>query len=407
VNCTCNVPSDVSLAEVTKESLDKLTPPRIRQLANAHNLGPDGIVGPGQSVWRACASKTDLITSILAHKHGTPVPQSTIPEPPTVKKSAPKITDAPSLDEGVRMISEHVAIDVMNKLLPNLMANHQPPIDLVEVRNIIDEEVNKIRGSFLEIKIKQPDNTVINVGRQHSRFPDLVEALDTGLHILLVGPAGSGKTEAALAAARAKKLEVEVISVGPQTTQSELAGYRDANGNYRNTALRRAFEPPGKLLVIDEMDAGNGGVFTFVNACLSNNIAGFPDGPVERGEKFQVIGCANTFGTGADMMYVGRAQLDGATLDRFVPMVWDYDEGFELDLALAHNPDSRPWVETVWKYRRNMIAAKVRHIISPRASIFGAKLMKKGFKQTALEKMLIFKGLNKEVITKIKGVDKL
>lgn len=405
MNCKCNVLDNMSLVAVTPEGLNNLSVPQLRQLANAHNLGENGASGLGHGIWRAKASKTELMTAILAHKSDVPIKPITPVKPvtPTIEiKEAPKLTDHTSIDDGVKAIAEYVSAKAIQQLVPDMMAKHQPPIDLVEIRKIIDEEITKIRGSFLEIKIKTDDKPVINVGRQHAKFPKLIEACKTGLSILLVGPAGSGKTEAALAAAKALELDLEVMSVGPQTTQSELAGYRDATGNYRSTALRRAFEG-GKLLIIDEMDAGNGGVFTFINACLSNNIAGFPDGPVKKHPKFQVVGCANTFGTGADMMYVGRAQLDAATLDRFVPMVWDYDEGFELDLALMHNKDARAWVDTVWKYRRNMVASKVRHVISPRASIFGAKLMLQGFKQSELEQMLIFKGLNKEVVTKIKG----
>ena len=44
---------------------------------------------------------------------------------------------------------------------------------------------------------------------------------------------------------------------------------------------------------------------------------------------------ANTFGTGADPIYAGRNQLDGATLDRFVVIEMTYDAALEDDMGKA------------------------------------------------------------------------
>ena len=40
------------------------------------------------------------------------------------------------------------------------------------------------------------------------------------------------------------------------------------------------------------------------------------------------------------MKFVGRNQLDGATLDRFVFVFWEYDEDFEVHVA---GEDQREW----------------------------------------------------------------
>ena len=52
------------------------------------------------------------------------------------------------------------------------------------------------------------------------------------------------------------------------------------------------------------------------------------------------IAAGNTTGAGADMKFVGRNQLDGATLDRFVFVFWEYDEDFEVHVA---GDDQREW----------------------------------------------------------------
>ena len=50
---------------------------------------------------------------------------------------------------------------------------------------------------------------------------------------------------------------------------------------------------------------------------------------VKRHPKFICIGAGNTYGTGPDRVYVGRQELDGASLDRFDFLEWAYDETLE------------------------------------------------------------------------------
>ena len=49
------------------------------------------------------------------------------------------------------------------------------------------------------------------------------------------------------------------------------------------------------------------------------------------------------------MKFVGRNQLDGATLDRFVFVFWEYDEDFEVHVA---GEDQREWTFHVQKCRK-------------------------------------------------------
>ncbi|MCH7728630.1 MAG: hypothetical protein IH991_19420, partial [Planctomycetes bacterium] len=69
-----------------------------------------------------------------------------------------------------------------------------------------------------------------------------------------------------------------------------------------------------------------------VNAALANGHLRLPDGTtVDRHADFVCAAAANTFGTGADRQYVGRNQLDAATLDRFAAcrLAFDYDVDLE------------------------------------------------------------------------------
>ena len=101
----------------------------------------------------------------------------------------------------------------------------------------------------------------VTLDRQHERFPLLLSAAAAGVHVLLVGPAGTGKTSAAAATARALGIPFEAVSVGPQTSKADLLGFIDAGGTYHDTPLVRAFRDGG-LFLIDELDAGHPGVLT-------------------------------------------------------------------------------------------------------------------------------------------------
>lgn len=376
LKCGCSLEEHLA---VPSTGLETLPARLLRQYANAHNILPSGASGSGGSRWRNGANHTELKKALEAHLAGQPLAL------PTEGPGVPGIEHLPNL------------LDEMEGVLKVI----SPEVIQQTIEQTVDRTVEKYRTTLQQIQITLSDDINIILESQHKDFKNLLRVMAAGVNVMMVGPAGSGKTEAAMAAAKALQKDFELISVGPQTMQSELAGYKNAHGDYVTSAVRRAYSE-GKVLIIDEIDAGNAGVFTFTNATLSNSAAGYPDGPAIRHPKFQVIACANTFGTGADMVYIGRAQLDGATLDRYAALVWDYDHDFELHLALQHNPNARQWVEQVQQWRKNMMKHKIRHIISPRASIFGAKLMKVGFTPSECASMLVFKGLNKELVDKIK-----
>jgi len=375
MSCGCELDEVFKLPEGAQ--LDLVPGKALRAYANAHNISQSGPSAPGYSKWRNGANSTELRLALIAHRDNKPIAGMNTP-------NVEGIQHLPALLDKI----EQMLSTVNPELVDHLIAAK------------VEEEVKKYRTTLQQIEITVNENIEAIVTAQHREFKRLLRVMATGCNIMLVGPAGSGKTEAAMAAAKALNRKFEIISVGPQTMQSELAGYKNAHGTYVTSALRRAYES-GDLLIFDEIDAANAGVFTFTNASLSNSFAGYPDGPVARHPAFQVIACANTYGTGADMVYVGRSQLDGATLDRYTTLVWDYDHDFEMHLALQHNEHAKAWVLQVQRWRVAMMKHKIRHIISPRASINGAKLLKAGFSVDECAQMLVFKGLNKEAKDKI------
>ena len=263
-----------------------------------------------------------------------------------------------------------------------------------EIAAAVASAVEKFTPNVREIVVSAPGREAINVGRQHESFETLVRAVSAGCSVWLTGPAGSGKTVGAEKCAESLALVFSAVSIGPQTTQAHLFGYMDATGTYRGTEVRTRFERGG-LLLLDEIDRGNPGVLTALNALLANNVCAFPDGMIARHADFRVVAAANTTGSGADRQYVGALQLDAATLDRFVLIEWSYDAAFERELAgELGGKVGLEWCERVQTLRDAAAALKIRHVISPRATLNGIRLLMAHMTTTQVVEMCVWRGLD-------------
>lgn len=215
----------------------------------------------------------------------------------------------------------------------------------------------------------------------HEKLPDLLVALHARCHVLLVGPAGTGKSMLAKHAAEALGLPFQALSLGPTTPMSKVFGYFDAHGNYHDTPFRRAFEHGGVML-LDELDNGHPGLLGELNQALALGTCAFADGMVDAHEDFRLVATGNTYGTGGDHQYVGRQALDAATLDRFTVLDVPVDPVLEHRLAMAHAPSKRDEVRELLTEVRRLRALAVEKRLpltfSPRASIDGAKLLAAG-----------------------------
>lgn len=309
-----------------------------------------------------------------------------------VTPAAPKLQKPASAEE----------LNDLDLLREILRRNSKGGCDMSEVENLINTKLAELKSELVRvIEVKQPGGLPNKaVGACHKLTEQIAAVANCGIHQMLVGPAGSGKTTCVEKVSEILGLTFYPMSVGPQTTKSDLLGFIDAAGNYHTTVLREAFEKGGVLL-LDELDAANAGVLTVINSLLANGYCSFPDGVIRKHDNFRCVCACNTYGRGADRQYVGRNQLDAATLDRFAVVDFDYDE--ELELAIAGN---KSWVEKVQRYRKRAFDLKMRVVISPRASISGAKLLASGMDENLVEELVVWKGVSPEIRTKIswKGV---
>jgi cobaltochelatase CobS len=271
-----------------------------------------------------------------------------------------------------------------------------------ELQRAVEELLSKTTAQFLEavpplvratlleltrtVEIKLPKQPTIKIVNSHKILPDVVMSVVAGTSPFLVGPAGSGKTTLALQVA--ETLKRKFYAENRVTSEYKLLGYMDATGKYVRTQFREAYEKGGVFL-LDEVDASDPDVLTTFNSALANGMCPFPDRLVNAHKDFVALAAGNTYGRGADRQYVGRNQLDAATLDRFVVIEVDYDEVAEL--AWATDDD---WTLYVQQVRKAVNEEKVRHIVSPRASIFGGRLLAAGMERSLVEERCIWKGLD-------------
>lgn len=306
------------------------------------------------------------------------------------------------------------------KTLRDIEAVHQGvTADLSEARQVVEqlhqgtseEVVNALRTILaLDHTTRQQEYPALQqfVDRakpSHYHTPLVRAALQADVPIWLYGEAGSGKSTAGEQAANSLGLPFRSISLGPTTSKSDLMGYRDATGNYHNTAYREVYENGG-VFMFDEIDNGSASILTILNSALANGHGEFPDSRVPRHETARFIASANTIGRGATSEYVGRAPIDAATIDRFAFIPMDTDEDLEealilgteinrspLDISAGEVPSPKEWLATVRAHRQALGELGIRAIISQRASLYGVRLAELGVGKDWLGEMLLYKGM--------------
>jgi len=167
------------------------------------------------------------------------------------------------------------------------------------------------------------------------------------LNLMLVGPAGSGKTMIAEQLAQLLKLPFGSVSCTMGMSESQLTGWLmpREGGNFKYTpAPFINCMQSASVFLLDEVDAADANVMIVLNSALSNGFISVPqriDEPmVKRISQSIVIAGANAL-NGGNASYSARSDLDGATKDRFYTLAVDYDMGYIKGLFDADRKTSR------------------------------------------------------------------
>ena len=186
---------------------------------------------------------------------------------------------------------------------------------------------------------------------------------------MLVGESGTGKSHVSEQVAKSLKLDFKSISCTMGMSEGHLLGRMLFNGNYVESDFVKIFENGGVFL-FDEFDALDSNMFCVVNSALSNGYLSVPnraDNPTAyRHKDCIIIACGNTWGQGqGSRMYNGRNQIDGATLDRFAQVNYDYDNSLERKLIGEHTKA----YDFLIKLRERVQEKNIQRIVSTRKFI--------------------------------------
>lgn len=253
-------------------------------------------------------------------------------------------------------------------LLANLATS---ALDETKVRAIVDEIIGQRVPRPIEIR--RPDAPPVRIDeRVNPAFDKVLKLIEGGGNVMIVGPAGCGKTHLAHQVARALGKTFGSISGSAGVSEAQLTGRLLPTGDggkfeYTESPFIREYTRGGVFL-FDEVDAFDPNCLLTINQATANGgfevearAAGGLDTYVKRHAGARLIASANTYGTGAGALYVGRSQLDAATLDRWYVVPMDYDREFESTLAPAHV------CAFVWRLREKISEHRLRRIASTRA----------------------------------------
>lgn len=232
--------------------------------------------------------------------------------------------------------------------------------------------------------------------KPHAAFNQCLTLARLGINVFLYGPAGTGKTTIAKQIAESLELSCYCQSVCIQSPITMLSGYQDANGNYVPSPFRKAYEEGG-VYCLDEIDAGNPNVLTWLNSAIENGSCTFPDKIIPRHKDFICIATGNTVGTGATREFAGRNPLDSATLSRFARVFIGIDKTVERLMA----GDCINWYQTVVDFRSRIEELKIRHVVTPRATRDGAKMIEAGLGFDFAVSTLLLAGLSESDMERV------
>lgn len=239
-----------------------------------------------------------------------------------------------------------------------------------QVQRLVDEAV----GARVprEIVVKIGDRPAVEMGEHaHPMFEKVLRLVSAKIGVMLVGPAGCGKTHLFSQVCKALGKEGESISLSGGVTEAHLTGRLLPTGDggrfvYTESPFVKCYRE-GRPFLLDEMDGGDPNVLLSINQATANGgfhvearAASGLDTYVKRHAETILMATANTYGTGAGAMYVGRNQLDAATLDRWYVVQMDYDKAYEERCAPSQV------THFVWRLRELITANKWRRVASTR-----------------------------------------
>jgi hypothetical protein len=297
----------------------------------------------------------------------------------TIELKNPELDTQQEIEARIQKATNKVTSEV-TKVVTNTV------LDMLERKsNEILEHVNKVakpREVAIAVKINEKDFVKLKTPA-HPMLGELISTMLSGMNPLLVGPAGSGKTQMASQAAEALELKYGHLCFSAGVSETWLFGRQTPTGFIAGDFFN--LYKNGGLFLADEMDAADANLLLTINTALANGHLYNPINgeSVERHKDFYFIGTANTFGKGGTTVYTGRTRLDAATLDRFVTLEVDYIK--EVEDTICTDKDLAEWLRNV---RKAVLTKGSQEVVSYRSFDKAYRLRKSGVTNKRIQEIL-------------------
>ena len=207
--------------------------------------------------------------------------------------------------------------------------------EVESLKKQIEEAKNAGTGSVINVVVDGKKTTTKTEQVLDPNFANILKLVAAHENVYLYGPAGSGKNT--IAEQIAEALGVEFYYQNTLVTKFDVSGYKNAQGEYEETAFYKAWKNGG-LFFADELDNSTAEAIIALNAALANGYYTFPDSSekVAKHPDFYCIAAGNTNGQGATEEYCGRYQMDESSRDRFAFIEIDYNKKIEESICGGH-----------------------------------------------------------------------
>lgn len=294
-----------------------------------------------------------------------------------------RLADIP---ERLRETAEQVAKGCADTELGKVQAQIATEVEkaaAIHADTLRAELIDTLKQSREVVITINDEDPVVVTGVVHHAFEEVLTLAKLGVNLFLVGPTGAGKTHLVAQLAEALKAErFGTISLSEGVMEYMLTGRRLPDGNesvsFVTTDFLECFENGGVFL-FDEVDGSDPNTLCILNQALANGRVPVPsrhERPIAlRHENFVAICAANTYGRGADRMYVGRNQLDAAFLDRFTAGTITVDYDVHLESEITRDPE---WVAYCTRVRTVLEDNRMRRVLSTRFVLESSRLIAAG-----------------------------
>lgn len=339
-----------------------------------------GTVGSGvnQQMWNTLNQQA--IASVSSDPLLQPEPK---PEPTKEPQMEPLQIPASAQSQGGTLdgMMSQLMIQAMGgkieEALKNIGISHEAMVELVN-KVVMDKAVL----NFEPVIAPEPNTKQLHL--VHEKFEAAKFWLQHGFAVYLNGPAGSGKTVAAVQMSEIFEGGLTIISCHGEMTVYDLTGFTDGNGNYKHTEFFKAWRD-GNIILMDEVDKAPGEVNVLLNAALAQGTITFPVGTLKKKDTTKLLFTGNTKMSGADAIYSAGQRQDASFSNRMISIEWPFDKKLERILAETESerfggtPDQgRNCHTTILRIRELVEELGMNYVVGQRQSMMLAAAVAKG-----------------------------